>query len=178
MVGEGSSLTDGDDGDGDGDIKYSSGDLGASGWSWSTNESFAGKVFTSLLCLFFLCFISGVVIFCIRIKYRLFAGQGEGKSFTDARQVKILFHHNMNKSKNMIIMSCFHVDSTLLIHNKMPSHHQRVLSCVLKRISRGRKDSESGDSFVHKSCFHNHFGNILEAFQSLFGNLSQSVLIF
>ena len=119
----------------------------------------------------FCVFISGVVIFCIRIKYRLFAGQGEGKSFTDARQVKILFHHNMNKSKNMIIMSCCHVDSTLLIHNKMPSHHRRVLSYFLKRISRFKRKvssgSESGDSFVRKSCF-----------QSLFGNLSQSVLIF
>ena len=118
----------------------------------------AGQPMSRLLARFlhffgcFLCFISGVVIFCIRIKYRLFAGQGEGKSFTDARQVKILFHHNMNKSKNMIIMSCCHVDSTLLIHNKMPSHHRCVMS---KRILRFKRkvstDSESGDSFVLES---------------------------
>ena len=111
-------------------------------------------------------FYFGVVIFCIRIKYRLFAGQGEGKSFTDARQVKILFHHNMNKNENMNIMSCCHVDSTLLIHNKMPSHHQRVMSCVLKRISRGRFHLVV--NLAIPLCVNLAFKAFLETFHNLF----------
>ena len=37
----------------------------------------------------------------IRIKYRLFAGQGEGKSFTDARQVREHFRDQEQKTFDM-----------------------------------------------------------------------------
>ena len=47
-----------------------------------------------------------IIIIIVRIKYRLFAGQGEGKSFTDPRQVKTI-SSDEKKSR----YSCFTVNT-------------------------------------------------------------------
>ena len=71
---------------------FEPGDPWSSRWTWSTHEPAACQVFTLYTSINSIILLI-IIMILIRIKYRLFAGQGEGKSFTDARQVREHFRY-------------------------------------------------------------------------------------